>query len=218
MTREWIPSPNFKKGRTAAIKYIVIHHWDDPAKKPKIQGVVNHFKDPDVEVAAHYVVSGERVIQMVDEKDTAWHSRQANPYTIGIEVDPQVPGKTYETVGALVKEIRGRHGELPLKKHSDFVNTSCPGDLDLARIDKEAKGDTMSKDKLTREEVIRLHKGFTGGSLPGKDYDYRHVGGTLVNCINDFEKLPRTNSTADPAIVEKATRFDKIKSALKEDI
>lgn len=212
MTREWIPSPNFKKGRTAAIKYIVIHHWDDPDKKPTVQGVVNHLKDPEVEVAAHYVVSGDRVIQMVDENDTAWHARSANPYTIGIEVDPQVPGDTYRTVGQLVREIRVRHGNLPLRKHSDFVKTSCPGDLDLARIDKEAKEDAMAKDKLTREDVIELHLAYTG-SQPGKDYDWRHVGGTLTKCIQDFKKLPRI-SGHDPAVLDKAARFDKIKSAL----
>lgn len=204
-----MPSPNFKKGRTSAIKYIVIHHWDDPAKKPKIEGVVNHFEDPAVEVSAHYVVSDGLIIQMVKETDTAWHARSANPYTIGIEVDPQVPGDTYKTVGQLVKEIRGRYGDLPLRKHSDFVNTSCPGDLDLARIDKEARGDIMSKDKLTREDVIELHLAYTG-SQPGRDYDWRHIGGPLSPCINDFKKVATPRATPDLIAVK------KIADALKE--
>jgi hypothetical protein len=150
MNYEWIASPNFQKGRTQPIRYIVIHHWDDPAKKPKIDGVINHFKDPKVQVSAHYIVSGDRVVKMVQEADTAWHAKQANPYTIGIEVDPQVPGNTYKTLAALVRDIRTRHGDLPLKKHSDFNQTSCPGNLDLPRIDKEAQGEDM---KLTVGEM-----------------------------------------------------------------
>jgi hypothetical protein len=139
MAYEWIASPNYAPGRNQAIKYIVIHHWDDPAKQPTIQGVINHFKNPAIEVSAHYVVSGDRIVQMVKESDTAWHARQANPYTIGIEIDPNVPGNTYKTVGSLVRDIRTRYGiGLPLKKHSDFNQTSCPGNLDLARIDREA--------------------------------------------------------------------------------
>lgn len=138
MSYEWIASPNFKAGRTSALKYIVIHWWDDPAKKPKIEGVINHFKKASVQVAAHYIVSGDRIVQMVKESDTAWHARSANPYTIGIEVDPQTPGNTYATVARLVREIRQRHGNLPIKPHKDFVQTSCPGTLDLARIDREA--------------------------------------------------------------------------------
>lgn len=153
MSYEWVPSPNFKSGRTEAVKYIVIHHWDDPARKPKIEGVINRFKDPAIEIAAHYVVSGDRIVKMVEEKDTAWHARSANPFTIGIEVDPQVPGDTYETVGALVQDIRSRYGNLPLKRHCDFVNTTCPGELDLARIDKEAS----MQDKASQIAEIRLN-------------------------------------------------------------
>lgn len=156
MQYEWIPSPNFDKGRTQPIKYIVIHWWDDPKKKPSIEGVINHLKDPKVKVAAHYVVSGDRVVKMVQEVDRAWHAIAANSYTIGIEVDPQVPGNTYKTVGALVRDIRSRYGNLPLKRHSDFNETDCPGNLDLARIDKEAQEENdVEKDKtilaLTRQ-------------------------------------------------------------------
>lgn len=158
MTYEWIPSPNFKSGRTARIQSIVIHHWDDPAKKPKLAGVVNHFKDPKVQVAAHYVVTDDRVIQMVKESDTAWQARQANPFTIGIEVDPQVPGDTYKTVGHLVRDIRRRYGNLPLKKHSDFVKTTCPGNLDLGLIERYATFKEDTNMPLTTEQVDKAFK------------------------------------------------------------
>lgn len=151
MSYEWIPSPNFKLGRTQDIKYIVIHHWDDPAKKPTVAGVVGHFENREKEVSAHYIVSDQRVIQMVRETDVAWHARQANPFTIGIEVDPNVPGGTYATVGNLVREIRERWGNLPLRRHCDFNNTSCPGNLDLARIDLEANKEEDMTIKTAKE-------------------------------------------------------------------
>ncbi len=163
MTYEWKPSPNYYPGRTDNIKYIVIHHWDDPAKKPQLEGVISHLRNPKVEVAAHYVVSDKRVVQLVKEADTAWHAIQANPYTIGIEVDPNAPGSTYATVGKLVKDIRSRHGNLPLKKHSDFNETDCPGDLDLARIEREATKKevpmyTQKQAKDWYERLVRIKK------------------------------------------------------------
>lgn len=231
---EWIASPNFKPGRTERVKYIVIHHWDDPAKKPTINGVVNHFKNPKIEVAAHYVVSGDRIIQMVKESDTAWHTRAANPHTIGIEVDPNVPGNTYATVGRLVQEIRKRHGNLPLRKHSDFVNTSCPGNLDLARIDQESKGIVQEEDmKLNKGQVMRLYQLLRGdeGDDTGLSYftnkELDDVQREMLNSDEyktrvlisrqEFEELKRKASagTADPAVVEKARRYDLLKEALK---
>lgn len=177
MVYEWIPSPNFRPGRAAKIQYIVLHHWDDPAKKPTIEGVLNHFQDPSVQVSAHYVVSGDRIVQMVKETDTAWHAIQANPFTIGIEVDPQVPGNTYSTVGRLVSEIRQRNGDLPLRKHSDFNQTDCPGDLDLGKIDNIAQeGDDMrmtigvmdslkflaTRQKVTQPEIDKYQSDLEG--------------------------------------------------------
>jgi hypothetical protein len=133
-------SPNKWVGgnRTEAI---VIHHWDDPAKHPKLDGVVSWFLNPESQVSAHYIVSGDTVIKVVEETDKAWHAMQANQFGIGIEIDPNVPGNTYKTAGELVRDIRKRRGNIPLKKHSDYVATSCPGNIDLNRIEQESKGE-----------------------------------------------------------------------------
>lgn len=137
---EWIESPNFYEGRTDVPKALVGHWWGDPATNPTMAGVIAHFQKAASEVSAHFVVSGDRVVQMVNMADTAWHARQANPYTIGIEIDPKTPGNTYETVGALVKFIRSYYGDLPLNKHSDYVATACPGTIDMGKIDSIARG------------------------------------------------------------------------------
>jgi hypothetical protein len=111
---------------------IIIHQWDDPAKHPTLDGVVNHFKDSASQVSAHYVVQNDLVVQFADETDRCWHAVVANPFAIGIEVDPNFPGATKQTVRELVAAIRSRRGAIPLKKHSAYVATSCGKDINLA--------------------------------------------------------------------------------------
>lgn len=90
---EFIQSPNFRKGRThnAKITAIVIHY----TASLSIEGTVEWFKNKTAQVSAHYVVGRDgRVVQMVDEKDTAWHAghselegvKNVNAFSIGIEL------------------------------------------------------------------------------------------------------------------------------------
>lgn len=62
--------------------------------------------------------------------------------SIGIELDPRQQDSTYETAAALIRDIRSRHGDLPLVRHRDVKGsyTSCPGTYDLARLDRLARG------------------------------------------------------------------------------
>lgn len=129
---------------------IIIHWWDRPESKPSLNGVVTWFENPTAQVSAHYVVSDETVYQLCAETDRAWHARQANDFAIGIEVDPNTPGRTYETVAALVKGIRSRRGPLPLKRHKDYVQTDCPGEIDVERIDNLAKGEEVKVEDVER--------------------------------------------------------------------
>lgn len=235
MNYEWIPSPNFRAGRSQPLKYIVIHHWDDPARKPSVQGVLSHFKDPAVQVSAHYVVTDARVIQMVKETDTAWHAKQANPFTIGIEIDPRVPGATYKTVGRLVREIRERHGNLPLRKHSDFNTTRCPGSLDLARIDREAKavvkqsntsapqGGTMATTGITAQDLDAIYLygplGRKRGAHEGEDvYLGKSVSFVLTDHYNSKEaKEKRVKTTPAPVTPQSdadASKWRQLKKLL----
>jgi hypothetical protein len=50
-------------------------------------------------VSSHYVVrsSDGQITQMVAEKDTAWHARSANPYSIGIEHEGYVDQPSWFT-------------------------------------------------------------------------------------------------------------------------
>jgi N-acetylmuramoyl-L-alanine amidase len=92
-TYEFIPSPNYRTGRANKVRIsaIVIHYTTSLT----IEATVEWFKNRQSQVSAHYVVGRDgRVVQMVDEKDTAWHSghselqgvKNVNAFSIGIEL------------------------------------------------------------------------------------------------------------------------------------
>lgn len=132
----WDPTNNYGE-RLEAITTIGIHWWDDPSVNPTLSGVVNWFKDPNSGVSSHFVVSGDTIVQMVELDDIAWHISGHNQYTIGIEIDPNRPAGTYESVAGLVRYLRLRLGlPLPLKGHNEFSGTAtdCPGTTNLTLI------------------------------------------------------------------------------------
>lgn len=79
------PSPNYRSEQRVKgdIKGVVLHSvegWD---------GGIRTLVDPNRGASAHYGVERDgTIIQMVNEKDVAWHagSRSVNNWTIGIEV------------------------------------------------------------------------------------------------------------------------------------
>ncbi|MFF0342039.1 N-acetylmuramoyl-L-alanine amidase [Kribbella sp. NPDC004875] len=127
----WNPAStsNYRAGRTAAITTIVIH-----VTQGSYAGTISWFKDPAAQVSAHYVIrsSDGQVTQMVAEKDTAWHVRTENPYTIGIEHEGYVDQPSwftdamYRSSAALTRNIADRRGipkdRAHIKGHSEMPN------------------------------------------------------------------------------------------------
>ena len=127
----WNPAStsNYRVGRTAAITTIVIH-----VTQGSYAGTISWFKNPSAQVSAHYVVrsSDGEVTQMVAEKDTAWHVRTENPYTIGIEHEGYVDQPSwftdamYRSSAALTRNIADRRGipkdRAHIKGHSEMPN------------------------------------------------------------------------------------------------
>jgi hypothetical protein len=127
-------SANYRVGRTAAISTIVIH-----VTQGSYAGTISWFKNASSKVSAHYVVrsSDGQITQMVAEKDTAYHARDTNPYTIGIEHEGFVDQPSwftdamYRASAALTKNIAERrgipktrtyikgHSEMPGNDHTD---------------------------------------------------------------------------------------------------
>lgn len=133
-------SPN-SSARTGKVRRIVIHHWNDPKTPGSLAGVVSWLCNRAAKVSAHYVVSQRTVYRLVPENRRAWHAAGGNGDSIGIECDPRQQDSTYDTVGELIRDIRSRHGDIPLIRHRDVKgsSTACPGTYDLARLDQIAR-------------------------------------------------------------------------------
>lgn len=154
-----VKSPNFTPGRTQAVKEIVIHWIVGTLASADAQ-----FKTPASQVSAHYGIESLSIHQYVKESDTAWHAKQANPFTIGIE-HSAAPGRpassaTYSSSIALCADICKRYGLDPMKAivpHSKYVATECPGTMDLSKIKAGVQDKLKEEDmKTTRAEAIYL--------------------------------------------------------------
>ena len=133
-------SPNFWAGGNT-IKGITIHHWGDPRNNPTAEGVVNWLCNPASQVSAHFVITGtgRRVWQLVADKDRAWHAMNGNHSTLGLELDPRCRDEDYDVAAEVIADLWRYYGKLPLYPHKYWVNTACPGNYDLARLQREAE-------------------------------------------------------------------------------
>ena len=92
----FIKSPNFHTIIDRQITAIIIHYTGAIT----LEGTVSWFKKKESKVSAHYVISRDgEIIQMVEDKDVAWHAgvswmpgtgervgKSVNAFTIGIEL------------------------------------------------------------------------------------------------------------------------------------
>ena len=116
--------------------HVVLHQFDAKAKRPSLDGVINHFQTerPGGETSAHFGVSGDRIVQFVSLKDRAYHAGATGNNYIGIEIDPQEDVKTVASVKRLLTAIKAKYGYLPIyTKHRDVPGnaTSCGIDINL---------------------------------------------------------------------------------------
>jgi len=149
---EFISSPNFSSRNGKKIEFIIIHWFGIGS----IDGAIASFQNSARQASAHYLISNNRIVQMVDEVNCAWHcgNLDMNQRSIGIEhdagIDParDLSEESYQTSGKLIREICDRYG-IPLdrdhiKKHNEIKATQCPGTIDLDKLIDIAKGGTMT--------------------------------------------------------------------------
>lgn len=116
---------------------ITWHWWERPEYAGTFESTVNFFvnespKRPLAQrTSAHFVVSDTKVACLVSPSQAAWHagSTEGNGRTIGIEVDPRMPGQTLETCAQLSAYLEGLYGSLKHYGHRDWSSTQCPGDV-----------------------------------------------------------------------------------------
>lgn len=162
---EWNPDSSFfTPAQTKAyygvprkVKNITIHWYNSPDKAGTITQTINYLKR--AEVSTHFVVSGKRIVQMVNMANTSFNSLQNNPATVSIECDPN--NLDYETIGALCKFIRSYFGNIPIEPHNKYVATACPGTVNLQKIRDYANGKITTPTKpapITKPKLWRVFK------------------------------------------------------------
>lgn len=128
-------------GRPRVVKYITIHHWGSLGQI--FDDVVNFLcsrRDYNP-TSAHAVIMAGRASSIISPDNAAFHSGSAvgNAESIGLECRPEATDEDYLTVASYIVYLRSIYGDVPLRKHSDWYATACPGNWDLVRLDKLAR-------------------------------------------------------------------------------
>lgn len=110
---------------------ITWHHWNWPHLAGTFESTINFFCSTAAETSAHFIVSDKRVACIVSPSEAAWQagSNEGNGRTIGIEVDPNMPGDTLETCAELAADMERQFGSLNHYAHKDWSATECPGEV-----------------------------------------------------------------------------------------
>ena len=114
----WDPaySGNYTASRSAAIGAVTIH-----TAQGSYAGTISWFKNASANVSAHYVIrsSDGQVTQMVRHAHTAWHVRNHNSYTLGIEHEGYIDNSAWYTTAmynasaALVRHFCASYSAIP---------------------------------------------------------------------------------------------------------
>ena len=92
----WNPahSSNYNASRSAAVSAVTVH-----TTQGSYAGSISWFQNSTSNVSAHYVIrsSDGQVTQMVRDAHTAWHVRNQNSYTLGIEHEGWVDNSSWYT-------------------------------------------------------------------------------------------------------------------------
>lgn len=137
----WAGTPNYNNGNDGRL--YLFPHWTCGG----FEGSVATLQNPARQASAHYVIEGDRVAQLVNENDTAWHcgSYWHNHRSIGYEL-VGCPGNppsraTLDTCAAMMADASSRYfggaalvlgGNVML--HRDVAATSCPGETDIGYL------------------------------------------------------------------------------------
>src|SRR5262249_54171904 len=80
--KEFIQSPNHSSRNGIPIRRIIMHY----TTSRNANGTIAWFSDPKSRVSAHYVIGRDgSIFQMVRDGDKAWHAKNANADSIGVE-------------------------------------------------------------------------------------------------------------------------------------
>jgi len=124
---QWQPSPNFSGRGGSSITAVTIHDTEGG-----FAGSVSWLRNTASEASAHYIVRSVDgfIVQMVSEADKAWHVRNENPYTIGIEHEGFAARPEYYTPALYTASARLTRNIID-RYHIPLDRTRVKGHLDF---------------------------------------------------------------------------------------
>lgn len=146
---------------------VTIHHWGGGEPASAHDNIVEYFMGQGQQgvKSVNYVVSDNKITQMVDPDNVAWCSGPGNPTTISIEFQPTLGDEGYRRGGWLISQLEKRYGRrLSLYPHKKWQTTSCPGNIDINRLRAEADN-PQGEDMVTDQDldVVRIAHSEIGG-------------------------------------------------------
>jgi surface antigen len=123
---------SFEYGNFPALPEKIVLHDFGTEGRDTVGSTINTFKLKN-NISAHFVVSGDRIVQMVSLKDRAYHAGPNGNNFVGIESDPAQDDKTVASVRLVLQGLAAYYGTVqPIVKHSSIMATKCGDDVDLA--------------------------------------------------------------------------------------
>jgi hypothetical protein len=153
---------NYSTGNT--IKYIVIHDTANKAKGADAEAHYRYFNGGDRGASAHYFVDDHSIVQLVADKNAAWHVGDGkgkygitNHNSIGIEICINSDGNYEQAVANAVELTRYlmQKYNIPLERvvrHYDASRKNCPGSMSANnwarwyQFKEQLKGDIFEMD------------------------------------------------------------------------
>lgn len=210
-----IPSGNHGGARPAKPTHITDHHIVGDAG-----AAIGRFEQAGQEASSTFVIGSDGAIyQLLDimtipYTDSNYDSNRRSitiehagghanvPYTEAMyQASIKLHAWLKETYGIPNSNIF-QHKQVTLPSRP----TACAGGLNTDRIKRDSdtliQGGSMSKDALTKEEVIELHRAYFIGD-PGTGYGYEHVNQPLGKLIQDWK-----NSQYRQNVLNRYNAFD----------
>lgn len=216
---------------------VTVHWWGDGSGADNHDNIVNYIAAQATQgvKSVNFVVSDNKITQMVDADNVAWCSQAGNPTTISIEFQPTLSAEGYRRGGWLISELEKRYGrKLTLYGHNHWAETSCPGSIDINRLRAEADKAQEGEEVITKDDIglLRIAHTEIGGwplqeTHAGK-YDQLflnvYVGTPVKDLIwrqwNEHGDWRAARNAAFAAMAELTARptqenFDKLKASLQ---
>lgn len=158
-----VQARNFRRGRSAPIRLIVLHDMEAAETRATAENVARWFASVGAPMAsAHYCVDCDSTVRCVHDEDTAFHAKGANHDGIGIELAGYARQTAAEWADAYSTEMLLRAAQLVAALAEEH-------DLPIAYVD-EAGLLSGARGVTTHRLVSRAFKIAGGHTDPGPSF------------------------------------------------